>query len=88
MRESLSLSESIDHDTDHSLAVGFVGAVALTRLLDGMLAGSGLLFGIGPTDMFTFALGTIVLLGVAFGACFAPARRATSIDPMHALRSE
>ena len=70
------------------LAVGFVGAVALTRLLDGMLAGSGLLFGIGPTDMFTFALGTIVLLGVAFGACFAPARRATSIDPMHALRSE
>ena len=70
------------------LAIGFVGAVALTRLLDEMLAGSGLLFGIGPTDLGTFAIGTVVLLGVALGACFAPARRATSIDPMHALRSE
>jgi putative ABC transport system permease protein len=70
------------------LAVGFVASVALTRFLDGMLAGSGLLFGIETTDLVTFALGTVVLLGVALGACFAPARRATSIDPVHALRCD
>lgn len=70
------------------LAVGFVGAVVLTRVLEGVLTGSGMLFGIHPTDILTFGGVTVVLLAVALAACAAPARRATAIDPMHALRTE
>jgi predicted permease len=70
------------------LALGFIGAVVLTRILDTVLTGSGLLFGIRPTDVLTFVGVTIVLLGVALAATLAPARRATAIDPMDALRTE
>jgi putative ABC transport system permease protein len=64
------------------LALGVVGAFALTRLM------STLLFAVQPTDPLTWLLVALVLAGVAALACFVPARRATSIDPLSALRSE
>ncbi len=61
---------------------GLLGAFALSRLLQ------GLLFGVGPGDPPTFAAVAIVMLLVAFAACWLPARRAAAVDPMVALRSE
>ena len=64
------------------LAAGLVGAVALTPLM------RALLFGVSSTDGFTYGTVFVVLALVAMVACFVPARRATRMDPVFALRGE
>ncbi len=68
--------------TAAGLAIGVVVAVALTRVM------SRLLFGISSSDPATFAGVSLVLLVVALAACYLPARRATKVDPIIALRVE
>lgn len=63
------------------LCIGTVAAIALARLM------SGVLYGVEPSDPLTFAIVLALLLLVAAAACFLPARRATSINPIIALRA-
>ena len=64
------------------LVLGLIGVFACTRLLQ------SLLFGIGATDLRTMLVVSIILSAVAFLACLLPARRATLVDPVRALRAQ
>ncbi|MFZ0415403.1 MAG: ABC transporter permease [Candidatus Acidiferrales bacterium] len=67
------------------VAVGAAAALILIRVLSSF---SQLLYGVGGSDPITLVVVAIVLLGVAFLACYIPARRAMKVDPMVALRYE
>ena len=64
------------------LTAGFAASLVLTRYLRGML------FGVGSADWLTFTTVGVAICAVALLACFIPARRAASVDPMQALRTE
>jgi putative ABC transport system permease protein len=78
LREGLGLAVA-------GLAFGLLGAVVLARTITGL---SSLLHGVTATDPLTMAAVGLLLLGVAVLACWAPARRATGVDPTVALRGE
>jgi putative ABC transport system permease protein len=61
---------------------GLAGAFALTRFMQSII------FGVSSFDATTFACVTVMLMAIAFAACYLPARRAAQIDPMEALRTE
>ena len=63
------------------VGIGLAGAIAVTRAI------AALLYGVSPTDPVTFALVSVLLFCVAMVASWAPARRATRIDPMIPLRA-
>ena len=69
--------------TGIGLSIGLVAALVASRLLD-----TQQLYGVRPTDAFTFIAGAAVLSVVSLVACYIPARRATKIDPLAALRYE
>ncbi len=64
------------------LVIGLIGAAAATRLME------GLLFGVSAGDPLTYLITGAVFLAVAVAATYLPARRATRVDPMTALRNE
>jgi predicted permease len=68
--------------TGAGIIIGLIGAVVLTRVM------ASLLFGVSATDVVTFAAVPVVLMATALLACYLPARRATRVDPVIALREE
>jgi predicted permease len=70
------------------VVLGLVGAYVLTRYLESWISLSKMLFGVKVTDPFTYGAIAVLLTVVALIACYIPARRATKVDPLVALRYE
>jgi putative ABC transport system permease protein len=68
--------------TGAGIVLGLIGAVGLTRVM------ASLLFGVSATDVVTFLAVPVILAATAALACYLPARRATYVDPVIALREE
>ena len=68
--------------TGAGVILGLIGAAALTRVM------ASLLFNVSTTDIATFTTVPLVLIGSAILASYVPARRATKVDPVVALRDE
>ena len=68
--------------TGAGIVLGLLGAAGVTRVME------SLLFGVSTMDVTTFAIVPLILIGVAIVACYVPARRATRVDPVVALRDE
>jgi len=62
--------------------LGLAGSWAVTRFIEKLLVG------VQPTDLLTFSVVSVFLLAAAFIACYLPARKATKVDPLEALRYE
>jgi ABC-type antimicrobial peptide transport system permease subunit len=70
------------------VVLGLLGAYVLTKYLESWMNLSRMLFGVKPSDPMTYGVIALLLTLVALVACFLPARRATKVDPMVALRCE
>jgi putative ABC transport system permease protein len=68
--------------------IGLIGAYVLTKYLESWISLSKMLFGVKVSDPLTYAVIAVLLTLVALIACYIPARRATKVDPLAALRYE
>jgi putative ABC transport system permease protein len=68
--------------------IGLIGAYVLTKYLESWISLSKMLFGVKVSDPLTYAVIAVLLTLVALIACYIPARRATKVDPLVALRYE
>jgi putative ABC transport system permease protein len=70
------------------VVLGLIAAYVLTKYLESWVKLSDMLFGVKVSDPFTYGVIAVLLIVVALIACYVPARRATKVDPLVALRYE
>ncbi len=80
------LVKSVVYQGARLLAASIVLGIGVSVLVSRSLR--GLLFGVSPTDVSTYALVAVVLAGVALLACYLPARRIARVDPVATLRAD